>query len=98
MEMLVGSGLSREWVPGIKNYLRIVAESIKKYLVQYNLTPGFKDGITKKKKKKGINIYRMLIRSSSRSEGDEVLFFLADSRHTLISRTSIGRDGESMLI
>ena len=50
MEMLVGSGLSREWVPGIKNYLRIVAESIKKYLVQYNLTPGFKDGFTKKKK------------------------------------------------
>ena len=49
MEMLVGSGLSREWVPGIKNYLRIVAESIKKYLVQYNLTPGFKDGIIKKK-------------------------------------------------
>ena len=40
--------------------------------------------------------YRILIWSSSLSDGDEVLFFLADSRHTLMSRTSIGSDGESI--
>lgn len=40
--------------------------------------------------------HHRLIWSRPLSEGEEVLFFLADNRHTLMSRTSIGREGESI--
>ena len=37
-----------------------------------------------------------LILWRSLREGEEVLFFLAESRHTLISATSLGIEGDSM--
>ena len=43
-----------------------------------------------------LQTHHRLIWSRVLREGEEVFFFLADNRHTLMSRTSIGREGESI--
>ena len=43
-----------------------------------------------------LTAHHKLIWSKVLSEGEDVVFFLADKRHTLMSRASIGREGESI--